>query len=57
MPQIILRERTAYLGSYTFFTRNVDQYWNMSLSQLYQPPRTAFSKNTYHWLRWILQSF
>ena len=57
MPQIILRERTAYLGSYSFFTRNVDQYWNMSLSQLYQPPRTAFSNNTYHWLRWILQSF
>ena len=24
MPQIILKERTAHLGSYTFFTRDVD---------------------------------
>ena len=46
MPQIILKERTAHLASYTFFTRDVDQYKNTSLSQLYHPPRTAFSKNT-----------
>ena len=26
MPQIILKERTTHLGSYTFFTRDVDQY-------------------------------
>ena len=50
MPQIILKERAAHLGSYTFFIRDVDQYKNMSLSQLYQPPRTAFSQNTYYWL-------
>ena len=48
MPQIILKERTAHLASYTFFTRDVDQYKNTSLSQLYQPPRTPFSQNTYH---------
>ena len=35
MPQIILKERTAHLASYTFFTRDVDQYKNTSLSQLY----------------------
>ena len=50
MPQIILKERAAHLGRYTFFTIDVDQYKNTSLSQLYQPPRTAFSQNTYHWL-------
>ena len=50
MPQIILKERAAHLGSYTFFTKDVDQYKNTSLSQLYQPPRTAFLQNTYHWL-------
>ena len=50
MPQIILRERTAHLGSYTFFTRDVDQYKNTLLSQLYQPTRTPFSQNTYHQL-------
>ena len=50
MPQIILKERAAHLGSYTFFKRDVDQYKNTSLSQLYQPPRTASSQNTYHWL-------
>ena len=38
MPQIILKERTAHLGSYTFFTRDVEQYKNTSLSQLYQLP-------------------
>ena len=48
IPQIILKERTAHLASYTFFTRDVDQYKNTSHSQLYQPPRTAFSENTYH---------
>ena len=34
MPQIILKERRAHLASYTFFTRDVDQYKNTSLSQL-----------------------
>ena len=48
MPQIILRERTANEVSYTFFKRDVDQYSNTSLSQLYQPPRTTFSQGTYH---------
>ena len=46
MPQIILKERTAHLASYTFFTRDVDQYKNTSLSQFYQPPRTPVSLNT-----------
>ena len=46
MPQIILKERTAHLVSYAFFTRDIDQYKNTSLSQLYQPPRTPFSQNT-----------
>ena len=44
MPQIIFKERTAHLASYTFFTRDVDQNKNTSL----QPPRTPFSHNTYH---------
>ena len=35
MPEIIPKERTAYLASYTFFTRDVYQYENMSFSQLY----------------------
>ena len=48
MPQIILKDRTAHLASYTFFTRDVDQYKNTSPSQLYQPTRTPFSQNTYH---------
>ena len=43
MPQIILKERTANVVIYTFFTRDVDQYQNRSLSQLYQPPRTALT--------------
>ena len=51
MPPIILKERTAQLASYTFFTRGVDQYKNTSLSRLYQPPRISFSQNTYHQLR------
>ena len=50
MPQIILKKRTAHLASYTLFTRDVDQYKNTSLSQLYQPPITPFSHNTYHLL-------
>ena len=50
MPQIILKERTANEVSYTFFKRDVDQYSNTSLSQLYQPARTTFSQGTYHWL-------
>ena len=50
MPQIILKERTAHLASYTFFTRDADQYKNASFSQLYQPPRTFISQNTYHQL-------
>ena len=50
MPQIILRERTANEVSYSFFKRDVDQYSNTSLPQLYQPPRTTFSQGTYHWL-------
>ena len=47
MPQIIFKERTAHLASYTLFTRDVDQYKNTSLSQLYQPARMSFSQNTY----------
>ena len=47
MTQIILNER-AHLASYTFFTRDVDQYKNTSLSQLSQPQITAFLQNTYH---------
>ena len=48
--QIIFEKKTTNVGSYTFFTRDVDQYKNRSLSQLYQPPRTVFSQNIYHWL-------
>ena len=48
MPQIVLKERTAHLASYTFFTGDLDQYKNTSRSQLHQPPRTSFSQNTYH---------
>ena len=47
MPQIILTKRTALLASYTFLTRNVDQYKNTPLSHLYQPQRTPFSLNAY----------
>ena len=50
MPQIILKERTAHLASYSFFTRDIDQYKNTSLSRLYQPQRTLFSQNTYRYL-------
>ena len=31
MPQIILEKTAAHLASYTFFTRDVDQYKNTSL--------------------------
>ena len=48
MAQIILKERTVHLASYIFFTRDIDQYKNTSISQLYQSPRTFFSQNTYH---------
>ena len=48
MPEIIPKERTAYLASYTFFTRDVYQNENMSFSQLYQPPGTSFPQNTFH---------
>ena len=33
-----------------FFTRDVDQYKNTSLSQLYKPPRPRFPQKTYHQL-------
>ena len=46
MLQIILKERTTHLTSYTFFTKDVDYYRNMSLSQLYQPPRRLFFPRT-----------
>ena len=46
MPQIILKERTANIVSYTFVTRDVYQNQSTSLSQLYQSPRTAFSQDT-----------
>ena len=49
MPQIIINQRKAHLASYTF-TRDIDQYKNTSISQLYQPPSTPFSQNTYHLL-------
>ena len=42
MPQIILKERTAHLVSYTSFTRDVDQ------CQKRQPPLTSDSQNTYY---------
>ena len=48
MPHIIFKDRTANEVSYTFFKRDVDQYSNTSLSQLYQPPRKTFSQGTYH---------
>ena len=40
MPQIILKERTANLASYTFFTRDAP------FSQLYQPPRAPRAHKT-----------
>ena len=44
MPQIILKERTAHLASYTFFTRAVDQYKYISLSQLYHHQEYLFHR-------------
>ena len=38
------------LSELHFFTRDIDQYKNTSISQLYQPPKTPFSQNTYHLL-------
>ena len=49
-PRNILKERTAYLASYNFFTNDVNQYKNTPLSQLYQPPRSPLSRNTYQQL-------
>ena len=49
MPQVILNEQLIQPAT-LFFTRDIDQHKNMSLSQLYQPPRTPFSQNTYHQL-------
>ena len=46
--QVTFKERIAHLTSYSFFTRNIDQYKNTSIPQLYQPPRWPFSQNTYH---------
>ena len=42
--------RAAHLASYICFTRDVNQCWNRSVSHLYQPSRTPFLQNTYHWL-------
>ena len=47
MPQIIIKERKAYLASYFYKQEILIIIKNMSLSQLYQPPRTPFSHNTY----------
>ena len=49
MPRISLKERTARLASYNFFTILIN-IKNTSVSQLYQPPRTPFSQNVYHLL-------
>ena len=46
MPQIILQERTANLARYTFFTRDVAQYKNMSLS--HSPGSQKFLFNNLH---------
>ena len=56
MSQIILKGRTAHLASYAFFTSDVNQYKNMSLST---------TKNTFFkehlslatFVLWIVQSF
>ena len=51
MPKIILKQRIAHLGSYTFLQEMLINIKSLtSLPQLYQPPRTVFSLNTYHWL-------
>ena len=46
MPQIILKEKTSYLGSHTFLLQ--EMLINIK-TQFHQPPKT-FSQNTYHWL-------
>ena len=46
MPQIILKERTAHLVA-TLFLQEMLIYIE---TRHYQPPRAAFSQNTYHWL-------
>ena len=54
MPQIIKyvsnysKERTAHVARFTFFTKDVDQFKIISLSQLHQPPKTPFSQKSYH---------
>ena len=48
MPQIILKERTAHLAGCTFLQ---DMLINVKTSQVYQPPKTPFSQNTYHFLK------
>ena len=35
MPQIILKERTTHLASYTYFTKDANQNKNAPFSQLY----------------------
>ena len=49
LSDIILNKRTASLASYNHFTINVKQYKNTAISTLYQPPRSPFLPNTYHW--------
>ena len=56
MPEIILKEGTANVVSYTFLREmliNIKaRYFHSFINhrELYQPPRTAFSQDTYHWL-------
>ena len=45
MPQIILKERTAHLARYNFFTRDVNQYKNKPFSQLYHTKRIFFTEH------------
>lgn len=47
LSDIVLNKRAARLASYNYFTINVKQYKNTSISQLYQPLRTPFLPNTY----------
>ena len=51
MPQVIQEKRAAHLVSYTFFTRDVDQYKKTSLWQVYQPSRTPFSLKACNFLK------
>ena len=50
MPQIILKERTVNIASYTFFCQRCFSILKHVTLRPYQPPRTPFSQNTYHWL-------